>query len=400
MNSALQILEPHASKHISEYAALHPEIIDLTVGVPSFGPPPIFRTFLSALQDHSSDARTPTDLYAPSRGDLGLRSEITKLYDRSYGCHADPARHVLVTNGAAGALSTAILTATDTGDEVLLADPCYMLYAPLVQLLGRRARHIATSAENGFLLDEVAIAASIGPRTRVLLVNSPANPTGAVHGRDRMASLCKLCAGHGLRLLHDEVLDSFVGDTPHCPAFALNEGRDVAMCVNSLSKRFGMTGWRLGWLIAEPGLTEQASKCHTFLNLAVGHAVQQAAAAALADPSADEEVSRHARAVRDRGQAFISSLSAVPGLDVRGTPDGGFYAFVNVERFARLRRLSTSAEGVSRAVAEHMLHDLGVAVVPGDVYGERGRGFVRMSFAGPEIQLKEAVSRLVLAPPS
>lgn len=374
---------------------MHPEIIDLTVGVPAFGPPPAFKKALAAgLQDQSSDVRAPVDLYAPGRGHLGLRSEIAGLYGRSYGSSVDPDHHVLVTNGAAGALGTAILTATNAGDEVLLADPCYMLYAPLVQLLGRQVKHIPTSAEKGFLLDETAVAAFIGPRTRLLLVNSPANPTGAVHDRNRMASLCRLCAERGLRLLHDEALDSFAGETPHWPAFALSEGREVAICVNSLSKRFGMTGWRLGWLIAEPDFVEQASKCHTFLNLAVGHAIQQAAASALADPATDEEVSRHAQAVREHGLAFIASLGTVPGLEVPGTPDGGFYAFVNVEQFARLRRLTPSAGNVSRAVAEYMLHTLGVAVVPGDVYGEQGRGFVRMSFAGPENQLKEAVDRL------
>lgn len=348
MNDVLHALAPHASKQISEYAALHPEIIDLTVGVPSFGPPPTFRKALADLQGHNGDDPAPVDLYAPGRGHLGLRSEIARLYGRSYGCAVDPAQEVLVTNGAAGALSTAILTATNAGDEVLLADPCYMLYAPLVQLLGRQVKRIATSAENGFLLEDDAVKNSAGPRTRVLLVNSPANPTGTVHNRSRMEALCRLCAERGLRLLHDEVLDSFTGETLHFPAFALNAGRNTAICVNSLSKRFGMTGWRLGWLIAEPDFVEQASKCHTFLNLAVGHAVQQAAASALADPAADEEVSRHARAIRDRGRAFLASLREVPGLQVPGIPDGGFYAFVNVQQLAQRKGLAIGGRALAR----------------------------------------------------
>lgn len=394
MNQLLASLAPHPSKRISELAATMPGVVDLTVGAPPFGPPQAFRRKLAELVGHDGDEATETDCYAHSRGLPELRRGIGDLYAREYGHTVDPEHEVLVTNGAVGALVAAVVAATDPGDEVLLVDPSYMIYAPMIQLLDRVVRRVPTAADSDFLVDLGDLGGHITARTRVLLVNSPANPTGAMCDAKRMTRLCELAREAGLRLIHDEVLDCFAGQPAHVPAIVVDTG-GVAVCVNSLSKRFGMTGWRLGWLVADREFVAAATKGHTFFTLAVGHAVQKAAAAALADDRTQAELRRHVQEIRNRGAEFLRLLRQVPGLTVGTDPPGGFYAFVDIRGYADHRGVtSTGGESTSEAVARHMLEATGVAVVPGNAFGASGEGFVRMSFARPASVLSTAAERL------
>lgn len=394
MNRVLGGLAPHSSKRISEFAATHPGIIDLTVGLPAFGPPKAFGTALAELSRKPGELAGNEDRYAHSRGAPDLRAAIARIYSSEQGVDIDPETQLLVTNGAAGALWTAILAVTDPGDEVLLADPTYMIYPAMIELLGRRVVRIPTSPSDGFALHVADVRKRLTPRSRALVVNSPGNPTGAVCAGAALADLCALAAGHGMFVIHDEVLDRFAHRVEHRSVVSV-DSHGVGIAVNSLSKRFGMAGWRVGWMTGSPSVIAEAAKAHTFFLLAVGHAVQLAAASALADAGADAEVSRHAEETRLRGATFLADMASVPGLAGARVPDGGFYAFVDVGEFARLHGISRDGHhAIGDAVAAHLLHDRGVAVVPGSAFGAEGADFVRMSFAGDAEQLACAVERL------
>ncbi|MFI8933371.1 pyridoxal phosphate-dependent aminotransferase [Streptomyces sp. NPDC053474] len=392
MNGALSALAPHSSKRISEYVQRHPGTIDLTVGLPSFGPPRSFGERLAVLSNSPGESARPEDQYAHSRGAIELRAAIAQIYRSEQGIDLDPDTQLLVTNGAAGALWIAVLTVTEPGDEVLLADPAYMIYPPMIELLGRRVVRIPTSAADGFALRVPDLRKHLTARSRVILVNSPGNPTGRVTGGGELADLCTFAAEHGLYVVHDEVLDRFAYGIEHRSVAALeHHGHGIA--VNSLSKRFGMSGWRIGWMAGSPAVIAEAAKAHTFFMLAVSHAGQLAAAAALRDPEADGELSVRAAELRRCGELFLADVAQIPGLGKTAFPQGGFYAFVDVGEFARLRGIHVKGS-IGSAVAEYLLHECGVAVVPGSAFGRAGERYVRMSFAGGPGQLDRALERL------
>jgi aspartate/methionine/tyrosine aminotransferase len=396
MSRVLRTLEPHASRRLSEAVAGDPDAIDLTVGYPWFGPPAELRERLrEVLAEAEPGARLACDLYAPGRGTEELREAIARLYGEEG--EVDPEREVLVTNGAAGALAAALLAMTEPGDEVLLPDPCYTLYEPLVRCLGRDARRVATSEGTGFALSPEALTESAGPRSRAVIVNSPGNPTGSLHTESRLRSLAEAAASAGLVVLSDEVMDCFAG-TAHVSLRSI--AREDSVVVNSLSKRFGMTGWRVGWLVAVPDVVEQATKAQTFTTLAVSHPVQVAAAAALGADGGAIELTAHANAIRANGRWLAEALAA-PGMPaLRTTSSGaGFYHWLDVSEADREWALGGAGTAGER-VAQHLLERQRVAVVPGIAFGPAGADFVRVSFAGPRSALKAAVDRISSAAPA
>jgi aminotransferase len=394
VNSALALTSPHRSKQISDTVAGDPDVVDLTVGEPSFGPPARLLDALAELTAQRPEEPSASyNRYAHSRGTPDLRSAISGWYERAYGLAVDPETRVLVTHGAAEALWTVVFALTDPGDEVILPDPCYMLYEPIVVALGRTPVRVAAAAEDGFTIDPDAVARAAGPRTRLVLVNSPANPTGAVCEPDRLAALIAVAAGRGLYLVHDEVFDCFSYVCPHLPAIALPGGAESAIVVNSLSKRFGMTGWRIGWLAGPESVVAAAAKAHSFVTLAVGTLIQQVAAVALADASVDDEVARHAHLIRDRGRDLLDRLLALDLFECTVPPGGGFYLFLRCARLAGRIGVPES-ESASEAVAGHLLEHARVASVPGIAFGPRGEGFVRFSYAAPEAAVDRAARRL------
>jgi aspartate/methionine/tyrosine aminotransferase len=329
------------------------------------------------------------DLYAPGCGVASLRKALAELHRREHGLAVDPERELLVTHGAAGALAVSILVATEPGEELLLPDPCYMLYEPLARSLGRGVSRIPVGAESEFVLSAESLSAAMGPRSRAVLVNSPANPTGAVYSSGQLREITEAAAELGLTLISDEVLDCFSGSSPRCSARGAAEASNV-ICVNSLSKRFGMTGWRLGWLLAEGEVVEQAVKAQTFLTLGVNHPLQIATAAALGAEESLAELERHATEVRRNGEWLAGSLSALglPGLWAH-RPQGGFYLWVQADSDSPSPGRSPGEE-----LAFRLLEQLAIGVVPGIAFGPAGADHVRISFAGPRSNLEQAVNRI------
>lgn len=388
MNTALALCRPHPSKVISEAVANDPEVIDLTVGEPWWGPP---RAVVDAMLEQlraGRPGRARHNAYAPARGVAALRDAIADRYRGLYGLEIDPDTQVLVTNGAAEALWLAVFALTEPGDRVVMCDPCYMLYEPIVASLLRESVRIPTARSTGFELDPDDVRGRAPRRTRALILNSPENPTGAVYEPETLRELVAVAVARGFHVVHDEVLDCFAFARPHVPALVFDPGAERTILVNSFSKRFGMTGWRIGWLVGSPEVVEQATKAHTYSSLATSTFVQQAVWRALNDPPVEVEVAGHVAAVRDQSCRFLQGLTTLPGFESVAT-EGSFYAFLDVTRFAHRTR-----DSISESVARLLLDRAKVAVVPGTAFGPGGEGYVRLTLVAPEAQLDEAVGRL------
>jgi aminotransferase len=395
LNRDLLACRPHPSKQISDAIAADPEALNLTVGEPGYGPPARLLERVAALTRERGEDPSPSyNRYAHSRGLPKLRAAIAAYYRRRYGLEVDPDAELLVTNGGAGALWLAVFTLTNPGDEVIIPDPCYMLFEPIARSLGRHPVRIRTRAENAFRLDPRDLAERLTARTRLVMLNSPENPTGTVYDRATLERILALGREHDVHVLHDEVFDSILFRGEHVPARLLEPRTERVILVNSFSKRFGMTGWRLGWMLAAPEIVAEAAKAHTFQCLASGTLAQEAAAEALADPAGDDEVREHCTALQAKGLRFLEGLAEIPGFALpAGPPAGGFYAFVDVSELGRRIGVPAGAS-VSDAVVRHLLRYAKVGVVPGNGFGAGGEGYVRISYAAPEAQLQEALERL------
>jgi aspartate/methionine/tyrosine aminotransferase len=392
VNTSLAATRPHRSKQISDAVAAAPDILDLTVGEPSYRPPvQLLETVAELTAERPEEPSARYNRYAHVRGASELRDAIAGWYACAHGLDIDPESEILVTHGAAEAIWLTVFTLTDPGDEIILPDPCYMLYEPITSSLGRIPVRVPTRAEDGFALDPAAVERAAGPRTRLLIVNSPANPTGAVTERALLGALVATAAEHGFHLLHDEVFDCFAYGAEHVPALALPGGGETVVLANSFSKRFGMTGWRLGWLVGPPALVAEAVKAHTFVTLGVATLIQQAAATALADPQVEREVAVHAKRMRARGLRLLADLSPL-GFSCPAPPRGGFYLFARADELAE--RLDPRDGSRSEAVASFLLQEARVAVVPGPAFGPAGEGYVRFSYAAPQHVVDLAVRRM------
>ena len=396
MNEHLLKIHPHPSKRISDLVASDPEVINLTVGEPSYGPPLRFLAKIRDMVTQPGGEPAPAfNRYAHSRGVLALRQAIAAYYHRLYGIKLDPQTQIIVTNGAAEAIWLTIFALTNSGDDVIIPDPCYMLYEPITISLGRRAIRVAGKPENAFCLSVHDLEQAVTARTRLLILNSPENPTGAIYERTALENITKFAADRGIHVMHDEVFDCMVYEGRHTPAIAFDLAVSNVVMVNSFSKRFGMTGWRLGWMIAPADITNQVVKAHTYSTLATATPIQEAAAETLNSDDVCMSLAEHREALRHRGQRFQQALSSMGGFAfLGGTVQGGFYLFPEVRQVAQAAGLAASATGsISEVIADHLLKTCKVAVVPGSGFGRSGDGFVRLSFAASDEAIDEAINR-------
>jgi aminotransferase len=396
MSHLLTEIPTYASKRISEAIRGDPDTINLSITEPWFGPPGILPEILAGLSTRSHLAEH-VGHYADSLGLLELRQAIAARYARLYGMAVDPASEVLVTTGGSEAVTLAILAASDIGDEVLLGDPSYILYSNLAALLGRTVIRVPTGGGRGFHLTADMVAARISSRARLILVNSPENPTGSMCDRATMTELVTLARERDLLVMHDEVYDAFTLGTEHVPARQVDAGASIM--VNGLSKKYAMPGWRLGWLVGPAALVQLAAKAHNYLALSTSGIAQAAAAKILNDPGTTRELDDHAADVLKRLRSARLALSKMPGIELpEGLPQGGLFLFPNVRALGtRLSRPETHARGAGEVVAEWMLSGPKVAVVPGSVYGHEGRDHVRIVVGVAAQQLDEAMRRLTAA---
>ena len=353
-------------------------VIALQTGDPDFATPPVI---IEAAHQAMKDGLTH---YAASRGLPELRQAISDKLKRENNISADPDTEILVTQGAAHAIFMTMQTLLEPGDEVLLIEPFYPSYASSIRLAGGVPVSVETDPQTGFALDVAAVKASLSPRTRLLILNSPCNPTGIVLSEEDMESLVRLAAEHGLYILADEVYEKLLyGDSKVASPGAIPEGRDRAITINSLSKTYAMTGWRVGYVVSPADIASQMLKVLQFSATNIAPFVQRAAAVALTTPELSGYIEIMRRTYDERRQAALATVAELDGL--RGlNPQGAFYLMLDVSRFCQ----------DSSEFAYRLLEQAHVAAVPGVEFGKSAEGWLRLTFATEQNVLLEGIVRI------
>jgi aspartate/methionine/tyrosine aminotransferase len=347
------------------------DIIHLEVGEPDFDSPmAVVKAGRAALKE----GRTR---YTPAMGIPELRSAIARAYSRE--CRP-PASRIAVTPGSSGALMLAFGVTIDPGDEVLLADPGYPCNSNFVRLYGGRPRLIPTDASTNYQLTADLIRRSWRKRTRAVLIASPSNPTGTVVPAAEMTRIVRTVKALGGVCVVDEIYHGLTYGTR--VRSALHDSADVFV-VNSFSKYYGMTGWRIGWLVCPEYYVDDVTKFAQNLYISTSAPAQYAALAALT-PQVKAECARRRRLFRERRDFLVPALRDI-GFEIPVVPQGAFYVYADISRFS----------DDSEAFAMEVLEKTGVAITPGRDFGEyRHRQHVRLSYANTLERLQDAVSRL------
>ncbi|GAC1434271.1 MAG: pyridoxal phosphate-dependent aminotransferase [Terriglobales bacterium] len=349
-------------------------IIHLELGEPDFHPAaPILEAVKLALDEGK-------DRYCPVQGTPALREELA-IYLRQTRKINISAENVVIAPGCKIALFMALMALLEPGDEVLYPDPGFPGYSSIVSGLGAVAVPFELAEKNGLQPDPDEIESKITPRTKILITNSPGNPTGTVYSDAVQRRLAEISVQHDLLVLSDEIYARIIFDGNYKSLLSYPGMLERTLIIDGFSKSFAMTGWRLGYTVAParivPALNMLAVNSYT----CVAEFTQYAAIEALRDREG-ATASMVGEFAKRRGQ-FIRDLNQVPGFRC-AAPEGAFYAWVNI---ANTRM---SAEEVCRI----MLEDAGVAAIPGTAFGPSGRDFVRFSFASSTATLKEAVERM------
>jgi aminotransferase len=390
MSGYLSRLPEYPSKAIASIAKRSPGSVNLAIGEPWFGPPPLIETELAELSADAT-ARGRLREYVHSHGGASLRSAIA---DRLAACGvpASPEANVAVTSGASHAFMLAVLGATEHGDEIIIPDPSYMLYQPVCEMLGRVARRCRTT--EGFGLDLDAVRERVTARTRMIVVNSPCNPTGWLADAEDLSGLLDLGRRAGIWILHDEVYDDFTFDgARHVSVLELDPEFTVGIQINSLSKRYGVPGLRIGWIAARHELITCCVRALEHLTLSVSYIGDSLASALMRDATTGRWLRERRDDLQARRDLALVALREIVGPGRLVAPMGGLFVFLNVSD-AGARLEGSDHRDAGAAVATHLAASHGLAVVPGSVYGERGADFIRLVFAVPEDVLREGLARL------
>jgi len=350
------------------------DIVHLEIGEPDFDTPPtIVAAGVAALERGETH-------YTPSAGVIELREAIARYVIRR-GVRADPDQ-VIVTPGAKPIMFYALLALLEKGDEAIYPDPGFPIYSSMIDFAHARGVPLALREENEFQPDLDELRSLVNPRTKVLVLNSPNNPTGGVLSRSAIREIAALARERDLWVLADEIYGELVYDGQH-HSIAAEEGMaERTILLDGFSKTFAMTGWRLGYGVFPRALVEPVAKLVTNSVSCTATFVQRAGTVALS--SRPPEVDRMIAEFRRRRDAVVKGLNAVPGITCR-TPQGAFYVFPNIRGLG----LRSSTE-----VADRLLTEAGVATLAGTCFGAAGEGHLRLSYANSLANLDKAVARI------
>ena len=351
-------------------------IINLGIGQPDFPTPPhIVDAANKALRDGHHG-------YTPANGILPLREAVAQDMALRRGIDVHPDRIVVVPGGKV-TMFMAITMFGEPGAEIMYPDPGFPIYRSLIEWTGAVAVPMALQESRGFAFSADEVLAQITPRTRLIIVNSPANPTGGVVPK---AELDRLVAGLArfpdVAVMSDEIYARMCYDgAPHASLTAYPEIQDRLILLDGWSKTYAMTGWRLGWGVWPDGLAEHATRLAINTHSCVNASAQWAGIAALNGPQ--EAAERMVETFEARRGVIVAALNAIPGFRCV-TPGGAFYAFPNIEGTGRS----------SRELQEELLNEVGVAIISGTSFGRYGEGFVRFSYAASSEAIEEACQRI------
>jgi aspartate aminotransferase len=351
-------------------------IINLGIGQPDFPTP---GNVVAAAQKALADGHHG---YTPANGILPLREAVAEDISRWRGVEVDPDRIVIVPGGKVS-MYFAITMFGEPGAEIMYPDPGFPIYRSVIEFSGARAVPIPLYEESGFSFSAEEVLSKITPRTRLIIINSPANPTGGVVPKEELDRLAAGLERHpAVVVLSDEIYARMVYDNvPHASMLAYPELEDRLILLDGWSKTYAMTGWRLGYAVWPKTLVEHATRLAINIHSCVNAATQWAGIEALKGPQ--DSVERMVRAFDQRRQVIVERLNALPGVRcVR--PGGAFYAFPNI----------TGTSYRSRQLQDDLLNEVGVALVSGTSFGDQGEGYIRFSYASSIANIEEALERI------
>lgn len=374
LSERVKIVKPSGIRKFFDYAATMDDVISLGVGEPDFETPwQIRRAGIQSLEKGKT-------FYTANRGLPELRSEIAGLNKRRYGLEYDPDKEILVTVGGSEGIDNAIRAFVSFGDEVLIPEPSFVCYTPLTIMAGGVPVPLPTYEKDNFKLTPENLRAAITPKTKLLILPFPNNPTGAIMTRDELEGIAEVLRGTNILVISDEIYCSLTYADRHVCFAELDGMRERTIVIDGFSKSYAMTGWRLGWALGPKELMAQIVKLHQFGIMCAPTTAQFAAIEAIR--SCDAEVD-HMRKQYDMRRRFLVSELRDMGMSCF-EPKGAFYVFPHIPDCGL-----TSEEFCSRLLMEQR-----VAVVPGSAFGESGEGHVRISYSYSMAHLREACSRI------
>jgi len=374
LSKKAQELKPSGIRRFFDLAAGMEGVISLGVGEPDFVTPWSVReaAITSIEQGYTS--------YSANAGLLELREEIAAYMNRQFHVAYSPKSEIIVTVGASQAIDIAMRAILDPGDEVIVIEPCFVSYAPMVDLAGGVPVTVQTLKENDFKILPSQLEEVITPRTKAIMLCSPNNPTGSMLNKKELEDLAAVAEKYDLLVIADEIYAELVYDEKYTSLAAIKGMRERTILISGFSKGFAMTGWRLGFVCAPEELTQAMLKIHQYAIMCAPTMAQFAAIDALQNGRSDVE--DMVKSYRRRRNFIVQSFNEI-GLSCH-TPGGAFYAFPSIE----------STGLTSDQFAERLLKEESVAVVPGNVFGESGEGHIRCSYATSLEQIQEAIKRI------
>lgn len=374
LSERVRSIKPSGIRKFFDIAATMSDVISLGVGEPDFVTP-------DHIRQAGIDSINAGDThYTSNWGTLALRQAISENIERRYGVHYDPATEVMVTVGVSEGIDATLRAVLDEGDGVALPDPGYVAYEADVMLAGGEVVPVRTHVEEEFEVRAAALEAALTPRTKVVLLGNPNNPTGSVIAKSELEKIAALAIRHDLLVISDEVYSRLVYGEEHACIAALPGMRERTVLADGFSKAYAMTGWRVGYLCAPAHLLEAIVKVHQYAIMCAPTMSQAAALNALLH--GEDDVVAMVASYDERRKLMVNGLNAI-GLDCY-MPRGAFYAFPSIARTGM----------TSEDFAEKLLFEEKVAVVPGSAFGESGAGFVRCTYCTARDKISDALERM------
>ena len=366
-------IKPSGIRKFFDLAETMDDVISLGVGEPDFPTPwQVRKAGIASLERGKTK-------YTSNSGLAVLREEISSWLERRYGLKYDPAGEILVSVGGSEAIDAAIRTLVGPGDEVIIPQPSYVCYEPLTLLAEGVPVIIETRAEDDFKVTPEQLRGAITPRTKLLILPYPCNPTGAIMEKSDLEALSKVLKGTNIIVVSDEIYSELTFGSAHVSPASVDGMRERTITINGFSKAFSMTGWRLGYACGPKEIIKQMTKIHQFAIMCAPTTAQYAAIEALRH--CDEVLDDMKREYDRRRRLMVAGFNKI-GLTCR-EPKGAFYAFPSV-----------SSVGISSdEFCERLLQDQHVAVVPGTAFGRGGEGFFRASYCYSNEHIIEALHR-------
>ena len=374
LSEKIKKMKPSGIRKFFDIAGTMEGVISLGVGEPDFSTPWVIRK--SAIQI----LERKHIIYGPNKGIQPLREAISKHIMKKHGVEYDSESEIIVTVGGSEGIDITLRGLIDTGDEVLVVEPCFVCYAPLVELIGGKAVPVPTRIENNFKLTVDDLKDKVTERTKLIILPFPNNPTGAVMTREDLEPIAEFLRNTDIMILSDEIYSELTYGRKHFSIIELDGMRERTIYVNGFSKAYAMTGWRLGYVSAPEPIISQISKIHQYGIMCSPYISQNSAITALEE--CDDEIRKMREEYDARRRYLVTQFNRL-GLSCFN-PEGAFYVFPCIK----------STGLTSEEFCERLLYEEKVATVPGCAFGESGEGYIRISYAYSLKHLMEAMSRI------